>query len=85
MERLHEYLAARMPEHGSRQKTVTCKFYVGCAQMLIASERRTFDMDEISLWLKWVRKQREGKTKDREILPNDEDYGIETWKVTQDV
>ncbi|GAG46930.1 unnamed protein product, partial [marine sediment metagenome] len=35
-----EYLRARMPEKGSKQRTVICKFTVGCARMLLDSEDR---------------------------------------------
>ncbi len=80
MERLYEYLEARMPASGSKQKTVTCKFSAGCARMLIESERRTFDLDEIALWLVWLRKQREGKIRDRELTATDPEYGIEAWR-----
>ena len=39
MHRLWEYLEARMPEKGSRTKTVNCKFSVGTARMLIDAEK----------------------------------------------
>ena len=80
MERLYEYLEARIPETGSKQKTVNCKFSVGCARMLIDSEKRTYDLDQIDRWLKWVRKQREGKIRDRVLTATDEEYGIEAFK-----
>jgi hypothetical protein len=80
MERLYEYIEARMPESGSKQKTVSCKFTVGCARMLIESEKRTFDLEEIDLWVKWLRKQCEGKIRDRALTATDWEYGIEAWR-----
>ena len=41
MDRLWRYLEARMPERGDRKHTVTCKFTVNTASMLIEAERKT--------------------------------------------
>lgn len=37
--RLWTYLEARLPERGDRTKTVTCKFAVNTARMLVEAER----------------------------------------------
>lgn len=41
--RLWEYLQARLPAQGERTKTVTCKFTVNTARMLVEHERALDD------------------------------------------
>ena len=50
MHRLWEYLEARMPEKGSRTKTVNCKFAVGAARMLIEEEKSIEERLKAKLW-----------------------------------
>ena len=80
MNRLWEYLEARMPEKGSRTKTVNCKFSVGAARMLLENEsRHTFSVNDIELWLVWLRKQTEGRIREKLLTADDQQYGIEAW------
>jgi len=80
MDRLWEYLEARMPKKGERAKTVSCKFAVGTARMIIENEAcHTFDVNDINLWLIWLRKQHEGRIREKLLTADDPHYGIVAW------
>ena len=48
--------------------------------MLIENESpHTFSVNDIDLWLVWLRANREGKIRDRLLTADDPIYGIAAW------
>jgi 3-keto-L-gulonate-6-phosphate decarboxylase len=71
MNRLWEYLEARMPERGSRKRTVTCAFAVNTARMLIEAERKVPSaacVDKIEREQAYCRQRRDEKAGMRDAI-----------------